>query len=194
MQYQSETIAELAAALATAQGEFEAATKEKENPAFKSKYADLSACIESVRAPLAKHGLSVVQVIMPQEQDVMLCTKLIHKSGEWIASYYPIVGEWGLPQKIGSAITYARRYTLCALLQIAQEDDDAESAMGRGAGASNGNHAAPTHRYPERQGPADRIATQATRQAPARPATAARPTPVRDDAPLESFGEPPPRR
>lgn len=198
MELQSNEIAELATALSAAQGEFDAATKDKSNPAFKSKYADLSSCIEAVRPHLAKHGLSVVQAMMATEKDVLLRTMLLHKSGQWLASYYPIVGEWAAPQKIGSAVTYARRYTLCALLQIAQEDDDAEAAMGRGNGgqsAGNGYSHRPAERtnYQAPRPPAaeDRIANQAARQAPARPAP--RPAP-RDDVPIDdSFGPPPVR-
>lgn len=194
MELQSPEIHEIAAALSAAQGEFDAATKDKSNPAFpRSKYADLSACIEAVRPHLTKHGLAVVQTMVSSEKDVLLRSVLMHKSGQWIASYFPIMGDWSNPQKIGSATTYARRYTLCALLQIAQEDDDAEAAMGRGAGASNG-HSQRADRYSaddrrEQPTTAERIAGTAARQAPARPAPRAEGPPVD-----ESFGEPPPRR
>lgn len=194
MELQSSEIDQIATALSAAQGEFDAAVKDKNNPAFpKSKYADLSACIDAVRPHLTKHGLAVVQTMVSMEKDVLLRSVLMHKSGQWIASYFPIMGDWANPQKIGSATTYARRYTLCALLQIAQEDDDAETAMGRGAAPSNGQaqradrytssdrNAAPTT--------ADRIAGRAASQAPARQAPRADGPPVD-----ESFGEPPPRR
>ena len=126
-------MSELATALSLAQGEFEAASKDKTNPAFKSKYADLSSCLEAVRAGLIKHGLVVVQTTRPEGEggSVLLVTTLYHKSGQWISSELPIVADWNRPQAVGSAITYARRYSLCALLQISQEDDDGEAAMGR---------------------------------------------------------------
>lgn len=189
MQCQSESIAELATALSAAQGEFEAATKDKTNPAFKSKYADLSACIDAVRPHLAKHGLAVVQTTVSTEKEVLLRTTLLHKSGQWIAGHYPIVGEWAAPQKIGSAMTYARRYTLCAMLQIAQEDDDAEAAMGRGPGASS-QQSSGGGRFNAPSNPAGRIADQAARQPAARPDRPARP--AHDGPPLEEMT--PPRR
>lgn len=198
---QSPEIAELAEALSAAQGEFDVAIKDNTNPAFpKSKYADLAACINAARPHLAKHGLSVVQATIATEKDVLLRTILLHKSGQWIASYYPIVGDWQAPQKIGSAMTYARRYTLCALLQIAQDDDDAEAAMGRGPSTSYGQREdrKPTSngRPPAPSRPAgsaaDRLADSVPRQPAARPAP--RPPVNRDDVPVDdSFGEPPPQ-
>lgn len=126
------TYGQLAAALALAQGEMLPAAKDAKNPFFQSKYADLSSVWESIRAVLSKNGLAVVQVIdlTPGEKPVqVLKTMLIHKSGEFITSQYLIQPAKNDPQGVGSAITYARRYALSALVGVvADEDDDGEAA------------------------------------------------------------------
>lgn len=133
----SPEIGELAAALAAAQAEFVTVAKDNtakvetsKGPGYTYKYADLASCLEAVRGPLSKHGLAVMQTTVPGGQDIMLRTILAHSSGQWIASDFPlIVGEWTKPQAVGSVITYARRYTLCAMLQIATDDDDGAAAQ-----------------------------------------------------------------
>lgn len=129
---QSIDISELATALAKAQSEIEGAKKSSDNPFFKSKYADLSEVISASRPALTKNGLSVVQVMVPGESGrTILVTTLLHVSGQWVRSYYPILPVKSDPQGVGSAITYARRYSYAALVGVAQEDDDAEGAMAR---------------------------------------------------------------
>lgn len=127
---QSESIAALAKALSAAQPELKAPKKEKtakvstkDGGSYSYSYADLGDVIECYRGPLARHGLSVVQPMRVQDGHIVLVTKLIHDSGEWIASEYP-VAPFQRPQEQGSAITYARRYAVSALLGIAAEDDD----------------------------------------------------------------------
>ncbi len=124
---QSEQINELAAALAKAQGGMENAAKNKANPHFKSTYADLAAVLDAIRAPLSNNGLSTVQTMVITERCIVLRTTLLHSSGQFSATEYPIAGNLA-PQQMGSAITYGRRYSLAALVGIAQDDDDAESA------------------------------------------------------------------
>jgi len=120
----SEQIDELAAALAAAQGMMENAVMNRVNPHFKSKYADLAAVLSAARKPLSANGLAIVQTI----GDGVLHTRLLHTSGQWIASEHPLPMA-GRPQEIGSALTYARRYSLSALIGIAaDEDDDATGA------------------------------------------------------------------
>ena len=120
----SEQISELAAALAAAQGMMENAIMNRINPHFKSKYADLAAIFDAARKPLSANGLAIVQTI----SDGVLHTRLLHTSGQWIASEHPLPMS-GRPQEIGSALTYARRYSLSALIGIAaDEDDDATGA------------------------------------------------------------------
>ena len=120
----SEQINELAAALAAAQGMMENAIMNRTNPHFKTKYADLAAVLNAARKPLSANGLAIVQTI----GDGVLHTRLLHTSGQWIASEHPLPMS-GRPQEIGSALTYARRYSLSALIGIAaDEDDDATGA------------------------------------------------------------------
>jgi hypothetical protein len=124
---QSEQINELAAALAKAQGSMENAAKNKQNPHFKSKYADLAAVLDAIRAPLSVNGLSTVQTMQMADRCIILRTTLLHSSGQFVSTDYPIA--MGLkPQEMGSAITYGRRYSLAALVGIAQDDDDANAA------------------------------------------------------------------
>jgi hypothetical protein len=125
---QSEQINELAKALSTAQAKIENATLNKINPHFKSKYADLSSVIDSIREPLSANGLAVSQNIEIREGGMVLRTVLMHSSGQWIASEYPLP-QTARPQELGSALTYARRYSLSAIACIAaDDDDDAEGA------------------------------------------------------------------
>ena len=128
----SDTIAKLAEALSAFQGEVKPAKKDATNPFFKSKYADLAGIWDVCRTPLSKHGLSVTQLPQVIEGNINLTTVLLHSSGEWIASDYSVTPVKNDPQGIGSALTYARRYAMSAILGIAsEEDDDAEAALGR---------------------------------------------------------------
>jgi hypothetical protein len=134
---QSPTIGALAAALAKAQGSYEVAVKDAANPFFKSKYLTLAGALDAVRDALSANGLAVVQQVDAAEKLVLHST-LLHASGEWIASSYPINPVKADPQGIGSAVSYARRYSLMALVGLAAEDDDGEAAHGR-------QHAQPAH-------------------------------------------------
>jgi hypothetical protein len=125
---QSEQTADLAAALAKAQGQMRAAAFNKTNPHFKNKYADLAAVIDAIRAPLADNGLSYTQTTEIRDSGFALVTTLRHSTGQWVASEYPLPMA-AKPQELGSALTYARRYSLSAIACIAaDEDDDAEGA------------------------------------------------------------------
>ncbi len=147
---QSDQINEIAAALSKAQGEMKNAVINKVNPHFRNRYADLTAVIDAAREPLAKHGLAVTQTMavdvpsMIGEKEIpasmYLRTILTHSSGQWIASVYPLPMQ-GKPQEIGSALTYARRYSLAAIIcNAADEDDDAELATGRNGPAPQKRH------------------------------------------------------
>jgi hypothetical protein len=127
----SEQINELAGALAKAQAEIKGALKDAQNPFFKSSYADLASVWDAIRAPLAKHGLSVIQTTDSTEKGMVLVTTLAHASGQWIEGRYPIQPMKNDPQAMGSATTYARRYALAAIVGVAQIDDDGEAAMAR---------------------------------------------------------------
>jgi hypothetical protein len=128
----SETIGKLAEALSKAQGEMSNAAKDKDNPFFKSSYADLASVWGACREALSKNGLSVSQFVDTVEGKLILTSILLHMSGEWMSSEVSIVPVKNDPQGIGSAITYFRRYCLSALVGIAPAEDDGESAMGRG--------------------------------------------------------------
>lgn len=133
---QSENTADLSAALAKAQGAMKAATFNKTNPHFKNKYADLAAVLDAIRKPLADNGLSVTQTTEIREGGFALVTTLRHATGQWIASEYPLPTA-AKPQELGSALTYARRYSLSAIACIAaDDDDDAEGARTSGQTAS----------------------------------------------------------
>jgi hypothetical protein len=99
----------------------------KVNPHFKSKYADLAEIRDTVTPALSKHGIAVVNGTDATEGGLHVVTRLIHKSGQWIESRFPIA--YDKPQTMGSAITYGKRYNLAAVANIAaDEDDDANAA------------------------------------------------------------------
>ena len=127
----SSSIDKLAASLAKAQSEMAKAHKDKKNPFFKSTYADLAACWDACRDPLSKNGLAVVQVPAATDAGVMLTTILMHSSGQWVSGTLPVNPVKDDPQGMGSALTYARRYGLCALVGISPADDDGNAASGR---------------------------------------------------------------
>ena len=130
---QSESIAALSKALTQVQGSVEGAVKGKVNPAFKSKYADLTSVWEACREPLVMNGLSVVQ--FPGEMidnRMTLTTQLSHESGEWMRCTLSIPLTKADAQGYGSAVTYARRYALAAVVGVCPEDDDGNAAS-RGA-------------------------------------------------------------
>ena len=129
---QSEQTAELSASLAKAQSAMKAAVFNKVNPHFKNKYADLAAVLDAIRKPLADNGLSITQTTEVRGDAFVLVTTLRHTSGQWVAGEYPLpIGA--TPQQLGSALTYARRYSLSSLACIAaDEDDDAEGARQNG--------------------------------------------------------------
>lgn len=120
----SDSINELAAALAKAQQEIKPALKDSNNPFFKSKYADLSSTWEACKDALNKNGLSVVQTI----EENYLSTTLLHTSGQWISGKCPLINQKGDMQGLGSAISYARRYSIAAICGVTTDDDDANSA------------------------------------------------------------------
>ncbi len=127
----SESIMKLAEALSKAQGIIKGAIKDSENPFFKVSYADLASVWEACRIPLSSNGLSIVQITQIEGDKLILITTLLHNSGEYICSQYPIIPTKQDPQGFGSALTYARRYSMSAIVGIAPEDDDGEMAMGR---------------------------------------------------------------
>lgn len=125
----SDGIAQLAEALAKAQGQIDDASKGSKNPFFNSKYADLAAVRAVIREPLAVNDIAVIQLPRSLSGEVEVETMLTHKSGEFISETLRLpVGKWDA-HGIGSAITYARRYGLMSLLGIATDDDDGNAAV-----------------------------------------------------------------
>lgn len=125
---QSESIAELMPALLKAQANFGPAVRNATNPHFNSKFVDLAGVLEAVGPALLTEGILLSQPTDFVDGVTVLRTRLIHQSGEWIGSVYPVAAGVGNPQAAGSALTYARRYTALAICGIAPEDDDGNAA------------------------------------------------------------------
>ena len=119
----------ISAAFVAAQKAFGPALKTATNPHFRSKYADLSACIEAVIDGLHANGIALIQRPQPCESGVMIETLFVHESGESLSGgVLHVPAQKNDPQGYGSALTYARRYSLCAACGIAPEDDDGNAA------------------------------------------------------------------
>lgn len=135
--YMSGTIDQIATALSEFQGSLEQPKLEKEvnvktrtGSGYSFKYADLSACVKAATPALKANGLAIVQLI----SDGCLVTMLTHKSGQWFKSVLRLPQQTADYQSYGSAITYLKRYSYCAILGIvADTDDDANAAMGNQA-------------------------------------------------------------
>jgi len=145
----SDTINELAAALAKAQGKIKGATKDADNPFFKSKYADLASVWDACRAELAANGLSVVQAPRASVYEggwvIEVETRLLHGSGQWMSESLSLPVGKPDAQGVGSAITYARRYALASFVGVAPEDDDGNAAV---KGTVSANVAIPAPKVP----------------------------------------------
>lgn len=138
---------ELVKALIKAKADFNPIQKDGTNPHFKKKYATLDAVLAAVTPALGQHGLVIIQTTELCESKTVLRTHLYHESGESITSNYPLP-EISDSQKFGAALTYARRYAVCAILSVtADEDDDAE-----GAATSKKTQAQNNIRYRQKEG------------------------------------------
>jgi hypothetical protein len=119
----------LTKAFIAAQKSFGPALKSSTNPHFRSKYADLATCVEAVIDALHAHGFGLIQITHDCETGVKVETRIIHESGDSInfgVLHVPAVKSD--PQGYGSALTYARRYSLMTALGLAPEDDDGNAA------------------------------------------------------------------
>jgi hypothetical protein len=126
----------IATALVKAQQAFGPALKSSTNPHFRSRYADLSACVEAVIEGLNGAGIALVQRTSEDTTGVTVETVFIHESGEMLECgklHVPAAKQD--PQGYGSALTYARRYSLMAACGIAPEDDDGNAAIRKTAPA-----------------------------------------------------------
>lgn len=113
----------LAEALAAAQLEITDPAKDAVNPHFRSRYADLATVLKTVRPVLARHNIALTQTTQILDGALVLVTRL-HWKDEELAGYYPISPTKADPQGYGSALTYARRYALQAIVGVAADDDD----------------------------------------------------------------------
>lgn len=149
--------AKIYAAFVKAQKEFAPALKSSSNPHFKSRYADLAACVEAVIDALNNHGIGMIQRPIPDDKGVTIETIFVHESGEEMhGGQMHVPAAKHDPQGYGSATTYARRYGLMAACGIAPEDDD-------GNAASASSRQAPTRQQPNKR--------QAAPSAPVEPVT-----------------------
>lgn len=120
---------EIAQALVLAQMKFQPALKNSQNPHFRSKYADLGACIEAVIDALHTHDIALIQHTAESDKGVIISTTFLHRSGEiYEAGSLFVPAAQQTPQAYGSALTYARRYSLMTACGIAPEDDDGNEA------------------------------------------------------------------
>lgn len=134
----SANINEIAEAIVKAQTAIKAPTKNREvevkmraGGKYKFRYATLDSVIEHVRKPLTENDLWFIQTAASRDSVAVMETMLIHKSGQWIMGEQPLRIDGQGNQEIGSAVTYAKRYGLCAMLGLAaDEDDDANAADG----------------------------------------------------------------
>ena len=163
--YQSDSIGNLALALAKAQGEMGAAAKDASNLHFRSKYADLSSIMDACREPLSKHGLAVTQLPgRGEDGSVQLTTILMHESGEHLGSTISSRPAQENPQVVGSILTYLRRYALASVVGVVSDDDDGEAASAP----------ARQQRAPTREEPPARLVETANKVAKAFDATVGR--------------------
>lgn len=155
----SDSINELAGALAKAQGQMRAASKDAKNPHLGNTYATLSSIIEASKEPLSANGLAFSQILSQGDGGLVLETLLMHSSGQWLQSEVLVTAQAGNRgvnevQQLGSSLTYYKRYALTAILGISISDED-----------DDGNGATPPARQERRQQeqrPAPKVETPKT--------------------------------
>ena len=138
--YHSENISNISAALAKAQGEIENAIKDSHG--YNYNYADLASVLEACKIPLSKTNIARIQIPMVSRENndlvsVTVITILAHDSGEWFRGELKIFPKDASAQSIGSAITYARRYSLSSMVGIAPDKDDDGVAATEGGKSSS---------------------------------------------------------
>lgn len=135
----SEQINEIAAAMAKAQAEIEGATRDRENPAFRSKYADLGAVWDAIRAPLSANNIAVVQFPRIREGGgIEVETMMMHSSGQWMSEVLGMPVTKADQHGHGSSITYARRFALSSMCGVAPVDLDGNDEHAGTKGMANG--------------------------------------------------------
>lgn len=154
--YESEQVNEIHAALSKAQGEYQRIGLNRDNPFFKSNYADLDTILQAVKAALCKNGLAFTQETKFEDTGAtILHTKLRHASGQWISCRARILPPKNDVQSYGSTLTYQKRYAAMALLGITAShdplDDDGEIAMAEARNMSAKGTAINTKYNPKEQ-------------------------------------------
>lgn len=125
----SDSIVAIAKALLKVQKAITFAHTDSNNPFFKSKYADLPTVIDAIKPQLNDNEIVYIQTPTPSEPGTLaLTTRLLHSSGEWIEDTAIVPLPKADPQGYGSAMTYARRYSLAAITGLYQDDDDGNAA------------------------------------------------------------------
>ena len=159
------TIARLAKALCLAQADIKDAKTNKKNAFIGNSYADLTAVWQACRKALTDHDLAIVQKFKGEPGEMVLETLLIHSSGETISSELPLmnVKDW---HSMGSAITYARRYSLCALVGIAPDGEDDDGAKAQAAGPVGSRKSYPKRKKKEDKGTIKEQALQILKEVP----------------------------
>jgi len=123
----SNSISELAKALTKVQAALDGVARQREG--YQYMYADLNGIWDSIRVPLTNNGLSIIQSTKLGEADApIIVTRLLHTSGEWVEGELLVRPVKNEPRAIGSAITYARKYSLMGIVGCSPVDDDAEAA------------------------------------------------------------------
>lgn len=122
-------VSKIALALSKAQSNIHGAIKDSKNPHFNSSFATLESIMDAIREPFAQNELSVVQPTVWIDNKLFIKTMILHSSGELIEGLYPVITkDWNNPQAVGSGMSYARRYSLSAMVSLPQVDDDGNSA------------------------------------------------------------------
>jgi hypothetical protein len=133
----SASIDALAKALVQLQAKLPKVTKDKDNPFFRSKYADQASIMDAIQEPMSQAGLAVINTMDYDDMfpdSILIRTTLVHESGQWISGITKMQvatkDKHPTPQEIGSMITYGRRYGISAMIGLAAEDDDGALASG----------------------------------------------------------------
>jgi len=142
----------LSSAMVAALGALNNVTKNATNPHFKNRYASLDAILDAVRPILHKNGLALSQTPLTADGMVGVTTRIIHTSGESTESTLLLPAGQNTAQGYGSALTYARRYSISSILGIAADDDDDGQIASGPPGRSTATHSLPRVETKERKG------------------------------------------
>lgn len=161
----SENIDEICKALAAFHSEVGRITKDGTNPYLKNRYATIDQIIEEIRPILASKGLFILQTPSNDESgEIKMTTRIFHESGQWIESPpLTLKAQKNDPQAIGSAVTYARRYSLTSFLSLntGEDDDGHQASMSREP--QQQQHKPKAAPY-QKQQPSNGMATEAQRK------------------------------